>query len=41
MSELSGVLSLFFIVAAFMTSCSSNGSQQGPSTPAIIEYIAE
>jgi hypothetical protein len=40
MSELSGVLSLFFIVAAFMTSC-SNHPPLGRTSPAIIEYIAE
>ena len=40
MSESSGILSLLFIVAAFMTSCSYD-RPQGPSTPAIIEHIAE
>ena len=40
MSELSGVLSLLFIAAAFMTSC-SNDPPLGRKAPAIIEYIAE
>lgn len=39
MSELSGILCLFFIVAAFMTSC-SNDQPHGRSTPTIIEYVS-
>jgi hypothetical protein len=39
MSELPGVLSLFFIVAAFVTSCSGT-PQQAPLAPTIIEYVA-
>ncbi len=40
MSDLSGILSLLFIVAAFMTSCSYD-PPPGPSKPAIIEYMPE
>ncbi|PWK69768.1 hypothetical protein C8K44_10867 [Aminobacter sp. AP02] len=36
MSELSGILSLFFIAAAFLTSCDSQPPPQGASQVRII-----
>ncbi len=36
MSELSGILSLFFIAAAFLTSCDSQPPPQGSSQVRII-----
>ena len=40
MSELPGILSLLFIFAAFMTSCSNDPPNAG-SMSAIIEYVSE
>jgi hypothetical protein len=40
MSEFSGVLSLIFIVAAFLTSCNEQQPAQGISPPAF-HYLAE